>query len=300
MGASSGWPAFLVSTDTDNTQPAAKLEEEAAGDPEEGNESLSSTSSTDADNIQPAAKLEEEAVEDLEGKADLGVDCDPGSEEVRKCKHIGMNGQVRWKARSGGLRTGTLATIGDTEGPLLRVFYAYLGKHLVKVLVDSGASENFISEAAVRRCQLATQASAPMRVTLADDSIKSAGAVAYTRFKAHTRSGKDYIKKQMALRVLPLGIQVDVVLGGKWLRSLSPVTLDYAGHGAISFGPRRKGGGQQRVTLEGCSPGVSMSGKKRQGAGLVDEVFLSTAQLKKHLAHAETRRLAGEGEYLPA
>ncbi|KAK3242296.1 hypothetical protein CYMTET_47999 [Cymbomonas tetramitiformis] len=28
---------------------------------------------------------------------------------------------------------GTLATIGDAEGPLLLVFYAYLGKHLVKV-----------------------------------------------------------------------------------------------------------------------------------------------------------------------
>ena len=53
--------------------------------------------------------------------------------------------------------------------------------------------------------------------------------------------------------------------------------------------------------MEGCSPGVrSTSGKKGQGAGLTDEVFLSTAQLKKHFVHAETRRLAGEEECLPA
>ena len=164
------------------------------------------------------------------------------TDRVLKCKHIGVDGQVRWEARSGTQLASTLAAARDEEGPLSLVFYAYLGKHLVKVLVDSGASDNFVSEEGARRCQLTTRKCPPMRVTLADGSIKTAGTVAYAKFKAHTRAGKDYVENKMELRVLPLGIQVDMVLGGKWLRSLSPVTLDYAGDGAISFCTNRKGG----------------------------------------------------------
>ena len=223
------------------------------------------------------------------------------ADKVLKCEHLSVKGHVQWELRSlGSQLTSTLAAASDEEGPLLLVFYAYLGKHLVKVLVDSGASDNFISEKSARKFQLTTRASSPMRVTLADGSVKTAGAVAYTKFKAHTRAGKDYVENKMELRVLPLGIQVDVVLGGKWLRSLSPVTLDYAGNGAISFCTSRKGGGSQSVTLEGCTPGVRTSGKKGQSAALIDEVFLTAVQLKQHLVHAETRRQAGEEDCDPA
>ncbi|KAK3234323.1 hypothetical protein CYMTET_55424 [Cymbomonas tetramitiformis] len=226
---------------------------------------------------------------------------DAVADRVLKCEHLSVKGHVQWELRSlGSQLTSTLAAASDEEGPLLLVFYAYLGKHLVKVLVDSGASDNFISEKSARKFQLTTRASSPMRVTLADGSVKTAGAVAYTKFKAHTRAGKDYVENKMELRVLPLGIQVDVVLGGKWLRSLSPVTLDYAGNGAISFCTSRKGGGSQSVTLEGCTPGVRTSGKKGQSAALIDEVFLTAVQLKQHLVHAETRRQAGEEDCDPA
>ncbi|KAK3287773.1 hypothetical protein CYMTET_4727 [Cymbomonas tetramitiformis] len=191
----------------------------------------------------------------------------------------------------------TLSAVRDEEGPLLLVFYAYLRGHRVKVLVDSGASDNFISAECARTCDLTVRSGTPMKVTLADGSVKTAGEVAYTKFTAHTAAGVNYCEKRMALRVLPLGIQVDVVLGGKWLRSLSPVTLDYAGHGSVSFNTRANGGGQQRVTLAGCSPGMGQG--KAQGAGLIDEVFLTSTQLKQHLIHAETRRLAGDEESQP-
>ncbi|KAK3250202.1 hypothetical protein CYMTET_40407 [Cymbomonas tetramitiformis] len=230
---------------------------------------------------------------------DFVKDADAVTDKVLKCEHLSVKGHVQWELRSlGSQLTSTLAAASDEEGPLLLVFYAYLGKHLVKVLVDSGASDNFISEKSALKFQLTTRASSPMRVTLADGSVKTAGAVAYTKFKAHTRAGKDYVENKMELRVLPLGIQVDVVLGGKWLRSLSPVTLDYAGNGAISFCTSRKGGGSQSVTLEGCTPGVRTSGKKGQSAALIDEVFLTA--LKQHLVHAETRRQAGEEDCDPA
>ncbi|KAK3250738.1 hypothetical protein CYMTET_39898 [Cymbomonas tetramitiformis] len=86
-----------------------------------------------------------------------------------------------------------------------------------------------------KRCNLTIRTGAPMQVTLADGSVKTTGEVAHSKFKAHTTKGVDYCESNMMLRVLPLGIQVDVVLGGRWLRSLSQVTLDYAGNGSVSF-----------------------------------------------------------------
>ena len=220
-------------------------------------------------------------------------------EDALKCKHVQLDGGVRWRTnpRTGTLLAHTLSAVRDEEGPLLLVFYAYLRGHRVKVLVDSGASDNFVSAECARACDLTVRSGTPMKVTLADGSVKTAGEVAYTKFTAHTASGVNYCEKRMALRVLPLGIQVDVVLGGKWLRSLSPVTLDYAGHGSVSFNTRANGGGQQRVTLVGCSPGMGQG--KAQGAGLIDEVFLTATQLKQHLIHAETMRLAGDEESQP-
>ncbi|KAK3285980.1 hypothetical protein CYMTET_6440 [Cymbomonas tetramitiformis] len=68
-------------------------------------------------------------------------------EDALKCKHVQLDGGVRWKAntRTGTLLAHTLSAVRDEEGPLLLVFYAYLRGHRVKVLVDSGASDNFIS-----------------------------------------------------------------------------------------------------------------------------------------------------------
>ena len=104
----------------------------------------------------------------------------------------------------------------------------------VKVLVDSGASDIFVSEACAKRCKLTVRCGPAMRVTLADGSVKTTGSVAYSKFTAKTTTGT-YSESSMAMRVLPLGIAVDMVLGGKWLRSLSPITLDYEGHGSVSF-----------------------------------------------------------------
>ena len=104
----------------------------------------------------------------------------------------------------------------------------------MKVLVDSGASDNFVSEKCAQRCGLTLRSGAEMRVTLADGPVKTTGSTAYAKFTADVASG-GYTENALALRVLPLGIQVDVVLGGRWLRSLSPVTLGYEGNGSISF-----------------------------------------------------------------
>ena len=131
---------------------------------------------------------------------------DDTSVGVGRCKRILRDGGVLW--------TSQLAAAHDEKGALLLVFYAYLRGKLVKVLVDSGASDNFVSEDCVRRCGLRVQQGPRMKVTLADGSVKTTGAVAYSKFTAPTAAGSTYNESAMAMRVLPLGIQVDVVLGG--------------------------------------------------------------------------------------
>ncbi|KAK3243150.1 hypothetical protein CYMTET_47183 [Cymbomonas tetramitiformis] len=212
-----------------------------------------------------------------------------------KCKSIRTDGGVQWKTDI----EGTLAAAHDEEGPLLLVFYATLRGHTVKVLIDSGASDNFISEQSAKRCGLTTRAGSEMRVTLADGSVKITGATAYAKFNTHTTTGT-YTENALALRILPLGIQVDVILGGRWLRSHSPVTLGYEGNGSVSFLRKSRGGKiGDRVTITGCSPGKAPGDKSPKGtacAGLVDEVFLTPAQLKKYLVYAETQKMRGNDD----
>ncbi|KAK3247819.1 hypothetical protein CYMTET_42694 [Cymbomonas tetramitiformis] len=162
--------------------------------------------------------------------------------EDRHCKHIRKDGTIKWRYAARSRLASTLAAVRDEDGPLLLVFYAYLRGHMIKVLVDSGASDNFVSEECAKRCNLTIRKGAPMQVTLADGSVKTTGEVAHSKFKAHTAKGVDYCENNMMLRVLPLGIQ---------------------------------------------------------GAGLIEEVFLTAAQLKKHLVHAETRRQAEDMEAQP-
>ncbi|KAK3274213.1 hypothetical protein CYMTET_17590 [Cymbomonas tetramitiformis] len=212
-----------------------------------------------------------------------------------KCKSIRTDGGVQWKTDI----EGTLAAAHDEEGPLLLVFYATLRGHTVKVLIDSGASDNFISEQSAKRCGLTTRAGSEMRVTLADGSVKITGATAYAKFNTHTTTGT-YTENALALRILPLGIQVDVILGGRWLRSHSPVTLGYEGNGSVSFLRKSRSGKiGDRVTITGCSPGKASGDRSPKGtacAGLVDEVFLTPAQLKKYLVYAETQKLRGNDD----
>ncbi|KAK3285063.1 hypothetical protein CYMTET_7316 [Cymbomonas tetramitiformis] len=79
-----------------------------------------------------------------------------------------------------------------------------------------------------------------LKDTPLDGSVKtiwSSGVLQVHGTTAATSVGTD-LEPAMAMWILPFEIQVDVVLGGKWLRSLSPVELDYDGHGSVSFARR--------------------------------------------------------------
>ena len=110
--------------------------------------------------------------------------------------------------------------------------------------------------------------------------------MAYGKLSAETSEGT--YSEVVKMRVLPLGIKVDIVLGGRWLRNLSPVTLDYAGWGSVQFRHRGKS-----VRIMGCSPGRSSS-RKGEGTAMALEpmVMLSAAQAANEIK-AYRRRYAG-------
>ncbi|KAK3241458.1 hypothetical protein CYMTET_48775 [Cymbomonas tetramitiformis] len=84
--------------------------------------------------------------------------------EDRHCKHIRKDGTIKWRYAARSRLASTLAAVRDDDGPLLLVFYAYLRGHMIKVLVDSGASDNFVSEECAKRCNLTIRKGAPMQV----------------------------------------------------------------------------------------------------------------------------------------
>ncbi len=188
------------------------------------------------------------------------------------CAHLRRDGQVVWDSE------GQLTAVRDEEGTLLLVFWALLKGQRVRVLVDSGASDEFISTACAKRLNLTIRENdSPLNVTLADGSVQTSSQVAYGKLTAETSVGT--YSEVVKMRVLPLGIKVDIVLGGRWLRSLSPVTLDYAGWGSVIF--RHRG---RQVRIAGCSPGRSAS-RKEAGAAMCLEpmVMLSATQAVREI-----------------
>eukprot|EP00854_Cymbomonas_tetramitiformis_P027566 gene27566-biopygen28580 len=76
--------------------------------------------------------------------------------------------------------------------------------------------------------------------------------------------------------------------------------LEYRSRPAGSGNPKPEWKHKELVTIVGCNPGKSAGGRGGDCAGLIDEVFLTAVQLRKHLLYAETRRLAGYTSCQPA
>jgi len=164
----------------------------------------------------------------------------------------------------------------DAGGPTLMIFWAWIGKVRVKVLIDTGASSSFTSLETVKKLKLQpTVHEKAMRVQVADGTVYDANSCIRPKLTAETRKGS--YAKQVTLRVMPLALGVDVVLGGDWLRAQRRVTFDYSQYGSVQFGH-----GSQKVVIAGCSPGSSASGKG-QAMGLVEAQLIGTKQARKDL-----------------
>ncbi|KAK3286466.1 hypothetical protein CYMTET_5968 [Cymbomonas tetramitiformis] len=175
--------------------------------------------------------------------------------------------------------------INNSKAPTLLLFWAYVNGRRVKVLVDSGCSTNIISDKTVRSIPSLTPRphENPMRVRVADGASYDVNTCVRPRLQAETTKGL-YVK-QLELRVMPIDLCVDIILGGPWLASHSPVTLDYSRWGSIRFGS-----GSKRVVITGCSPGTpDPSRPKDKAMALVQGVLLDPKRVRKDLRALQSK-----------
>ena len=133
------------------------------------------------------------------------------------------------------------------------MFGGYTGQHgrgysrkqfRARVLIDSGATRNFVSERYVERNNLRSfQADEPMNVALADGTRMVAN-----RMVAMTLDFGGY-KYVQHVYVLPLGVSADVILGMPCLFSLGRFECDMRSN-ELSF-IHKTGHGHQRIVLGG-------------------------------------------------
>ncbi|KAK3241545.1 hypothetical protein CYMTET_48701 [Cymbomonas tetramitiformis] len=64
-----------------------------------------------------------------------------------------------------------------------------------------------------------------MRVRVADGTTFDANFCVRPKLQAETSKGS--YSQQVELRVMPIDLKLDIILGGPWLADLSPVSLDY-------------------------------------------------------------------------
>ncbi|KAK3286032.1 hypothetical protein CYMTET_6379 [Cymbomonas tetramitiformis] len=163
--------------------------------------------------------------------------------------------------------------------PTFLLFWAWITGVKVKVLVDSGASTNIIAESTVQQLKgiKPVRHEQAMRVRVADGTTYDANSCVRPKLQAETSKGS--YSQQVELRVMPIDLKVDIILGGPWLADLSPVTLDYKNWGSVRFAK-----GREEVVITGCSPGSPDPGRPKDTAmALVQGVILSQRRARRDL-----------------
>lgn len=162
-------------------------------------------------------------------------------------------------------------SVEDRPSALLVLDGLLLGTH-VRILVDSGASHNFVDAALVEHHRMTTMSKGVAdSVRLADGSEQASSALlAQGRFRVGTYKDKD------DFHVTPIQ-GADVILGKSWLTRLNPqidwaehkLTLKSSGRTHSLQGPIR----EARVA-EGCAHLVLSSAELRQALRGREPMFL--------------------------
>lgn len=96
-----------------------------------------------------------------------------------------------------------------------------VNKHTITILIDSGATHNFIDPTTVRQLGYVEEFTRPLSEAVADGSKLSSDSKC-SAFNWDMQ-GHKFVAD---FRLLTLG-GCDMVLGVEWLRKYSPVTFDY-------------------------------------------------------------------------
>jgi len=145
-----------------------------------------------------------------------------------------------------------------------------IDRHAVSVMIDSGASGNFMAKQLVDLCGLpVARTSKGLTVTLADGNVRPCdSSVSVT-----LRMGKH--QETMALRVIDLPHH-DIILGKPWLRTHNP-RIDWKRNTVLL------GGGRDTVVLRGAQPSRASMGQRSELQGLL----LTHLQIKRAARHNE-------------
>ncbi|XP_038977863.1 uncharacterized protein LOC120108346 [Phoenix dactylifera] len=116
----------------------------------------------------------------------------------------------------------SLHALSGVQRPSTMRLMAWVGKHEVSLLVDSGSSHNFINSGIVRKVGLKGAAVEPFEVKVASGEKLRCEEV--VRDVCMNIQG---VRIKADLHILQL-VGLDVVLGNAWLRSLDKVLTDYS------------------------------------------------------------------------
>ena len=154
-------------------------------------------------------------------------------------------------------------------------FSGKVDRHAANVMIDSGASGNFISKQFVDSCGLhAVRSSKGLTVTLADGNVKPCDS----SVSVHLRVGK--YQEQLGLRAIDLPNH-DVILGKPWLRQHNP-RINWKRNTVLL------GGGGQTVVLRGTQPSRASTEQRAELQGLL----LTHLQIKRAARHNDPMLLA--------
>ena len=154
--------------------------------------------------VPPSGKSNAQIVPPNDGMAPEAQELSPSGLKAQKNEQLQQIGTCHPGASVTQKNKLTFSFIGSIEGKTVRI------------LMDSGAEDDFISESFVRTHGLPGQRVAPMRIIMADGTAKTSD----TKYR-----GRLVIKQEDApncvsdvwLRVAPLENQYDVLLGQPWL-----------------------------------------------------------------------------------
>lgn len=154
-----------------------------------------------------------------------------------------------------------LFSVGGLSRPKTMKLCGKLGIHTMVIMVDSGASHNFVSTQLVEALGLMVEPTSPFFVRLGDGHrLKSSGVCRKMRLDLGTMevTGEFYI--------FPLS-GVDVILGVAWLETLGEVKVDW---GKLTMKIQRPNG---EVTLAGDPSLVKQQIASRSILKLRDTIF---------------------------
>ena len=145
----------------------------------------------------------------------------------------------------------------------------------VRVMIDSGASGNFIARHLVQAYRLhAAKASKGLTVTLADGNVRPCDSSVTVTLRMSK------YQEQLVLRVIDLPNH-DVILGKPWLRSQNP-RIDWKRNTVLL------GGGRATVVLRGMLPSTISREQRAELRGLL----LTHLQIKRAARHNDPMVLA--------